>query len=156
MKKNRLMKNLHYQIFAILVSLILCLSCNNSGKKVTGKISNEDFNIFYNRFYSDSIFQKSRIEFPLLGIHYINEDGKFESKELTKWQETEFHVIKNTFPDNDTVLIVGREIYKRRISKQDTLVIENVFLENSGFQIIKKFGIKERKWYLISYDEYNF
>ena len=51
----------------------LCLSCNSnngsansaSAEKPVQKSADENFDVFFSRFKTDSVFQKSRIRFPL-------------------------------------------------------------------------------------------
>jgi len=140
-----------YLLFAVL--LLSCCSCN---KKVIGNKSGENFDKFHEKFFTDSMFQKSRIEFPLPGKHYKFTEGEFVPEELSKWQKDEWTVMENAFKGNDTIAVYGNDTYKRRIKKTDTSVTETIFLVDSGFKVILKFGLSGRKWYLKRYDEFNF
>ena len=66
-------------------------------------------------------------------------------------------MLKNTsFKGNDSILNIDGEIYKRKIIKSDTLVIDSVSVEDSGFEIVKKFSLKATNWYLIYYSVMNY
>lgn len=145
----------NYKLFYLL-SAILFLSYCSCNKKVIGNISGEKFDKFHERFFADSMFQKSRIDFPLPGKHYKFIEGEFAPIELTKWQKDEWTVMKNAFKGNDTIAVYGNDTYKRRIRKTDTSVTETIFLVDSGFKVILKFGLNGRKWYLKRCDEFNF
>lgn len=147
------MRNKELLLFVLLLSLVI--GCNN-GQKQPNNLIKEDFNSFYKKFYSDSVFQLSRIIFPLQGKHYKSDEGAFESEELAYWKKEDWKIITNVFPDNDTVIKIDRDTYRRRITKMDTLVIEKVFIENSGYHILQKYTIKNGKWYLGYCDEANF
>ena len=130
----------------------------NEKQKIKAVVSNkvEDFNKFIQLFYSDSSFQMSRINFPLKGTHYRNNGGDFELKKLSNWKKEEWKIIKNIFPNKDSITVIDRDTYKRRISKTNTLVTENIFIENSGYNRLLKYAIKNGKWYLIYYEEASF
>ena len=98
----------------------------------------------------------SRINFPLKGTHYRNNGGDFELKKLSNWKKEEWKIIKNIFPNKDSITVIDRDTYKRRISKTNTLVTENIFIENSGYNRLLKYAIKNGKWYLIYYEEASF
>jgi len=148
----------------LLLFIISCKICNSSQyrtyekQKIEVVVPNkvEDFNEFIKLFYSDSSFQKSRIKFPLKGIHYRNNGMDFESKRISIWKKEEWMFLKNIFSNNDSITVIDRDIFKRRISKTNTLVTENIFLENSGFNRLLKYALKKGKWYLIYYEEASF
>ena len=65
MKKNK--PNIKFAIF-LLTSLLLIASCTNRGNnpvRATQESIDEDFYTFFKKFVTDSLFQVSRIEFPL-------------------------------------------------------------------------------------------
>jgi len=95
----------------------------------------EDFNIFYHRFNSDSIFQLERITFPPPAIHteemsvidsiyyWKKEDWKFES-----WNE------------------VDAIQFGYKIGIQEDLVIEEeTSKENQGLILRRMFELKKKK-----------
>lgn len=111
--------------------MLLFFSCK------TKSTEEEKFADFDKRFHSDSLFQISRIVFPLKGGII---DG-FDRKSWLKkdWQMIKIPVIKTT---------VGSD-YKLQTSFNDTLVTEKVWIESSGFSFERHFKNIEGKWFLI-------
>jgi hypothetical protein len=80
-------KKVYFKFLTVIITLLL-VNCNkreintisNTNKE---KITIEDFDKFYDKFHKDSIFQMSRIIFPLDGIK-VEYDGekKWSKKEL--------------------------------------------------------------------------
>ncbi|HPO66518.1 MAG TPA: hypothetical protein PKY76_11230 [Bacteroidales bacterium] len=137
-----------------MVFVILCLGCGD-GNKQPNRIINEDFNEFYNKFYSDSIFQMSRIVFPLKGKHCL--DGCLpESPVATEWSKNEWSFLQAADEVNDSIIRYGDYVYRREIKKSDTLVVERIYIPDSGFEILAKYSLKEQKWYLVYYSEANY
>jgi|GEM_PF-968132 len=155
-----------YLILAIF-ALFALNSCNQKSKinayplSVDSKAKGESFNEFCKLFYSDSLFQLSRINFPLSGIHNIEveESPSNESGDSTiyKWEKENWVILKkNSFQGNDSVKNIDGEIYKRKTQKTDIFICDSVYIEDSGFGVVKKFALKNGKWYLINYSEYNY
>lgn len=137
----------------ILLVLITTLfaSCNNAGTQTQRK-KNEVFEEFYQAFYTDTLFQKNRITFPLPGYNsdYDLElpDDVAEQMGVSKdkdfyWEKDEWNFINTVNKDDNTVI--------KTIEKSDTLVIEKLMMPNTGFEITRKFKPIEGKWYLIYY-----
>jgi hypothetical protein len=121
----------------ITVSLINCSS--NINKKSNELKKEEEFNKFYKRFYSDSIFQKARIILPLEGE--IRSEGKIDN-----WEKGDIIVSsKETFLKDFPNM-------KSDIIKSDTVIKEKFWIDNSGFNVERIFILKEGKWYLKRYD----
>ena len=78
--------------FLIIISSLFLYSCD---KREINRISEsnkrkniiEDFDRFYDKFHKDSIFQISRIKFPLDG-------AKFDSGEEMKWSINNWTMLK--------------------------------------------------------------
>jgi len=130
------------------------LGCGN-GSKQPNRIINEDFNEFYNKFYSDSIFQMSRIVFPLKGEHCLD-DCLPESPVATEWSKNEWSFLGAADEVNDSIIRYGDYIYRREITKSDTLVVERIYIPNSGYEVLMKYSLKEQKWYLVYYSVANY
>jgi hypothetical protein len=102
----------------------------------------EDFNTFYNRFHADSLFQMSRIKFPLQGL-------RVDGSEETQWSKNNWGLLTTKIYDVDTTEY--RVSYKRTIND----FTEKVWIENSGFWSEYKFKLIDNKWYLVSAIEQN-
>lgn len=138
-----------------MIPIMLCLiiiSCNNKKNFIFEDLNNknsniqaaEDFNLFYTKFYIDTIFQKQRILKPLKGtIKSIDEDDKLieESWLKNKITITAKEEFKKVYKNLKTDLI-----------KSDTLIIEKYWIEQSGFSVEKKYILNSGKWFLYSYN----
>ena len=130
------------------------LSCNDlKSKQHNNKLTTqsvEDFNIFYKKFYADSTFQINRIVFPLKGynqnLHDLYEEMK--NDENVKKQPESYFTQKGELgflvapPLEDTT-------YRFELKKMDTLVIEKIWIEDSGFLVEKRFKPIDSKWHLV-------
>jgi len=103
----------------------------------------ENFDEFNKKFHSDSIFQVSRVDFPIEGKHVSG----FEQFNWTKknWQ---FQVI----PVAEKTEI---EEYQHSLVKTDTLITERFWIPNSGFEVERQFKLINNKWFLIYYNDIN-
>ena len=123
----------------ILVSLLFFLiNCKRSEKLKNiqkSAVVVENFEVFYNQLHSDSLFQISRIKFPLEGQ---NRDG-FEKN---KWTKVNGILLKTKIYDIDTLE------FKTEWKKTGTSFVEKCSLENSGFSSEYRFQLIEKKWYL--------
>lgn len=129
-------------IFCMFACQNISSNKSNESQKIYEK--KESFEIFINQFYSDSIFQKSRIILPLEGV--INEWDENDSVVKSDWKNrkisiTNFETIQKYKPNT-----------KHSIEKGNEVSIEKIFIENSGFSMERKFILRERKWYLKEYN----
>lgn len=135
-----------------LIGVLIIASCNmeqkgntaeNEKKEVQSVVqSPEKFNDFYVKFYADSVFQISRVVFPLPGD---NSDG-YNPEEPEKeyfWKKEEWLLLQ-TPPVNDT-------IYKKTLDVKDSVAMEEIIIPDSGFRIKRKFQLKEGQWFLTNY-----
>ncbi len=121
----------------VLFFITNCKTIRVSPKKSTSSISSiEDFNSFYNRFHVDSVFQMSRIKFPLRGM-YADRNGE------TKWDKKNWLLIKTKIYD------VDQRRYKVYFKKTKNAFIQKVWIDNSGFRSECGFALIDKKWYLI-------
>ena len=161
------MKKLNIQIISLYFILILLTSCNFKGNTYTKEkiikdtLISEDFDLFSKHFYSDSVFQMSRIEFPLKGLHNEPVETTILSQIgdtiLYVWERKNWTILKTSFTNNKDTSIkdcYGTK-YIRRIKKSRTEVIDSVYIEDSGLITVRKFKIKNKKWYLTYYEIYN-
>lgn len=129
------------QGFTICMILFLMINCNSSHKN-TSKFSEskaliEDFDRFYDRFHNDSLFQISRITFPLNGL---NIDGLDEKNE---WTEDNWPLMKTRIYDIDT------NQFKTEYKKTENAFMQKFWLQDSSFGSEYRFELVGNKWFLV-------
>jgi len=145
------MKNILYLTIVLCIS-ICCgfkrdYSKESSSNSKSFRPNDEDFNMFYNQFYSDSIFQRSRIHFPLKGVvKYWDEEDETKIISL-HWTPEQVNQISSK-----QNLLVNYPNLKSELTKKRKTVIEKFWIENSGFSIERRYEVLNHKWYLTYYD----
>jgi len=135
--KIKFMKALLFILLSI--SLLGCSSQN--GRKENSQNSNsnnkkdESFEEFFNRFYQDSIFQETRVIRPLMG-------GILTEGNIEKWGYKKFRIYSK-----EEVLKEIPEL-KSEIQKNDSIRIERLWVDNSGFNVEREFVNRNGKWLL--------
>jgi ligand-binding SRPBCC domain-containing protein len=151
--------------------IILTTSCNfktnttNNRANICDTLSSEEFDVFLHRFYSDSIFQINRIVFPLTSqteteierridkekaLNYYKADTtKFTPLNKNNWKTLNDYAFKN-----DSVAVIDGIKYKRRFSKTDKFVVENIlYADPERIMIVSKFQLINKKWYMIDFQD---
>lgn len=118
---------------------ILLTSCNNLTTDEDEKFA--DFNL---KFHSDSLFQMSRIKFPI-GEKKI--DG-WETREA--WSTKNWEMLKSPVSGKNQL-----KEYQHNTIFSDTLVTEKYWIENSGFSTEVRFRKVDGKWFLIYFNDVN-
>jgi hypothetical protein len=107
-------------------------------KQVSKEPSNnsvyEQFDVFFKRFEVDSVFQKSRINFPLKNILKAEEGDTVKSIDSDKWEFTNFKNIKNLI------------LKENKISKYNVNMILQI--EDTGVNVTYSFVYKDSSWRL--------
>lgn len=135
-------------LYVIALFYFIILSCQNSKyfdmksendhvKKSQSEYDHLEFDKFFKKFHSDSLFQLSRIIFPLAGE---NIDG-WERDSLWYKEDWTLH----------TNLQIDTSIYKEEFIYSDSLVKQIVFIEGSGFYVERHFKLINGEWYLVYY-----
>lgn len=114
----------------------------------------EDFDQFYDKFYSDSSFQISRIVFPLKG-----EDSNIIYGDIqVKDHETEAYFVRDNqlYWKKDgwrfkTTLWEDHEDFFKTIERRDTLVKERIHAKHEFWVLTSHFKLIDGKWMLIFY-----
>lgn len=130
------MKNLS---FVVIVLLVLFSNCQR--KRYVAK---EDYGDFYQKFHQDSLFQMGRITFPLPGIRPEMMD---EADTIYYWEKEDWQM--HTLPAFDP------EVYKMEKSLSDSMAVEDIYIEDSGFFIRREFRPIGGKWFLTYYVDSN-
>jgi hypothetical protein len=121
-------------ISILLTTLIGCNSKRYNQLKISASDSlTENFDEFYNRFHSDSLFQMSRIKFPLQG----------GSAEDVEWTKENWNVLKTKIYDVDT------SKFKIKYKRTDKKFTEKFWIENSGYWSEYRFEVIGGKWFLV-------
>ncbi len=138
------------------------ISCNRTTKEVTTiskeevkpeikkestkkskAVKYENYNTFYNRFHRDSLFQMSRVKFPI-GGYFTDTVG-----EERTWSKTNWIMHRSKIQEADT------SIYKVNIESATTVKKEELFIEGGGFKVERKFQRINGKWFLVYYIDEN-
>lgn len=114
----------------------------------------ENFEQFIKVFYTDSLFQVSRIVFPLKGERNIDvpitATNVLGDSIITGWGKRDWRMLTDTyFPNKDTVITINNERYVRKIKKGNKSVVIDTYIEDSGFSVKEIYALKKNKWYLV-------
>ena len=119
--------------------LFLALIAGNllaQGQSYSGA-TEEFFGDFWNSYCNNSVFQKSRVKFPLPCISYYDEG------------ETETVYISAKDWKYDRVYEYSYELPQIRIeSKNESYLVTRAGIE-SGYSVVYIFNLYDKKWYLI-------
>lgn len=134
----------------VIASFVLLIACQNKKddssvlEVKTKTIKNaENFDEFNKRFHSDSIFQISRVDFPIDGISVSGFDRHNWTKE--NWKFLSIPVSeKNEIKE-----------YQHTLIKTDTLITERFWIPDSGFEVERQFKLLKNKWFLVYYNDIN-
>ena len=137
------MNKIQICIIQLLMSSFISCQALDTHKKQTGKKEvneSESFNNFYKKFHKDSLFQISRIKFPLRGI---NSDEMTVEDTTYIWRKEEWlmqHVIDTT-------------LFNIKVIISDTIVEEEVTSKDPGVFVKRKFQYMKGKWFLVLYED---
>jgi hypothetical protein len=144
--------------FILVVMALMTVSCNRhqgvteeaqkipiSNDSVTAlndTTISELFDEFYQFFNENTSFQKTRIKYPIPGEFF---DGTRTNTENINYMWTEKDSLAyNTFGLDSTYKL-------ERPIVTDSLVVEKVFIPNSGFQMRAHFKKISGRWFLVYY-----
>ena len=126
---------MRYLLFFYLLTLIACTSSETSNIQVDDA-GNEDFQSFRQTYYTDSLFQLQRTEFPLSGRDPNGEQERFYW-EMDNWRQLKLS------DDNP-------QIKRLPLLNLEGLMVERILLQDR-FIIETKFSLIDGKWYLTEY-----
>lgn len=116
--------------------LLVFISCQKTETKTV--VSNpENFEAFNKQFHSDSLFQLSRVAFPIKGWHI---DGTNRSK----WTKETWEMHKTPVQDKSPY-----PEYNHNLTITDSLITEKLWLKESGFDFERRFKLIDNKWFLV-------
>ena len=124
------------------------VSCKNKGKVASDDnaalYDSKEFQAFYERFSTDSLYQMQHIVFPLEGIRSLKDTLDVIDPDF-KWQEDTW-VIHGSFDD-----LNGQ--FTREFLSMKGIVIERISDKSGTFSMERRFGLLSSGWYLIYYRE---
>ena len=144
----------------LLIILAVLFSCQTQ-QKLTKSTDHENFDEFSKKFYADSNFQLSRINFPLKGLHNIEvpitSTNILGDSMITGWKKSDWKQLKNGyFPNNESSIVINNTRYFRKIQRTTKSVTIKTYIENSGFSVTEKYSLKKSKWYLTYFSSMNY
>lgn len=131
-------------ITTIILATISCSTGENNNKDQDSQepideseIIVEDFDVFFTKFCSDSVFQFARIVFPLTVEAYDIDSDKFDTSNLdiTEWDFVDFKKIDSS--------------YIVELNKTDTNSVVNIQIAETGVSVNYIFEIQKSKWTLV-------
>ena len=129
----------------ITISFFCCKSESNQSENHSEKVVSgiPDFDAFYQKFHSDSIYQIEHIIFPLEGLPGQASDEDFSNPDF-RWQKEDWVMHKGFQNINDEYSIEFRPIDK-------ALMIEVIRHKPSNYIMKRNFAYMGDGWYLIYY-----
>lgn len=137
------MKNYLKHIILVLflvVPIATIYSCKSYKSSVSHKF--EDFDEFAEKFYSDSVFQFSRIVFNLQGSESYIDQKNADIKE--EWSKDD---LTSMIPGIDSY----SDGYEVKLIKSLNIVKEIIFMPQTGYYEVRTFVLMQKKWYLKTY-----
>jgi len=120
------------KIFCLLTFSLIC-SCSYN-------VPEENWSEFYQKFYSDSLFQVSRLDENFVGKGFYG--GEVEKISKDNWT-----FLRSGIYDIDSTQ------YKTEIFFEKDKVKTRVYVENSGIDIQSTYKKNSGKWFLIEYSD---
>jgi hypothetical protein len=142
-KHFNVVRNLMILQTLIFVAVLTLLSCENKNSTDTTKDTVESFESFNIKFHNDSLFQISRIRFPLEG----KQVDAFEERD---WTLKNWVMLKVPVTDK-----VDTTEYKHTLKKTGAKVEELYWVDESGFSVERHFELEDSKWYLTYFNDVN-
>lgn len=97
----------------------------------------EAFAPFYDRFLTDSVFQMTRVRFPLPGQKFT----EAVADSAYRWQRADWRMLRE--PQLDSTQ------FSRNLTVSDTLVTDEIAGVNSGFYFRMDYRPVNKQWHLV-------
>ncbi len=136
------MKNGLFFGLGLLGCCLIVTSCRNNTVE-QNSVDASDFNAFYERFLSDSLFQIEHIHFPLEGIP-DNADSSDVAGGKFRWQREDWKMHRK-FDPKSTGFSVRMEPFG------DNIVIERITHESGRYGMLRRYAKTDKEWRLIYY-----
>jgi len=133
-------------VFQIILIMILLNLISQS----FAQDSNQDFNSFSYKFFSDSSFQKGNIEFPLIMIIWNSDTDDFDTSYVKppQWVYSDFNFFKNDF----NVQLYDSFQKSLRNTKERVISFEGV---ENGIQVNLFFKYSSFSWRLVKLEDFS-
>lgn len=109
-----------------------------------GQTLPEDFNAFFEKFHSDTVFQLAHINFPLEGLPNAQGDSDTIAPERYFWQRDGWKIHR---PFTDP----GNSFQQWFEMKGDRIIEHWILLRGSDLYIYRRFAKIDNDWFLIYY-----
>ena len=145
--------------YFFLISFFCALvSCDNKKEKVHINIpsshNNEkcdpDFNLFFKKFASDSVFQKKHVKFPLKES-YSDPDTGYETTKTEHINSKDYHYHK--FPKKNEASKFENGAFSITVDKQKDTVFNKWRGIDNGIYVDFKFVFIDGCWYMVEIDD---
>jgi hypothetical protein len=132
------------------VQILLLIFLFNLFSKSFAQDSNQDFNSFSYKFFSDSTSQIESIKFPLIKIIWNSETDDFDTSYVksTQWIYSDFNFFKNNFN------VQLYDSFQKSLRNTNERVISFEGVEN-GMQLNLYFKYSSSKWWLIKLEDFS-
>ncbi len=113
------------------------------------KVNNqEDFNTFYKKFHTDSVFQLQRIIFPMSGFEGIGDDNPFMKRKPFVWTRENWQLNYLPLKTDPNLKLVFKVMDSLKVEEQ-------LYIPNTEFLNLRTFECKKGKWFLSNYYDRN-
>jgi hypothetical protein len=146
--KFNFMINIRFVWVVVLFAFIACRGKNEAGSSNAPVVVEAplpaDFEVFYQRFHSDSLFQMERITWPLAGSK-----GTFSDSTQTSvahvWTRDQWKMHRNNALNSD-------EFIQKFFPIGDVIVVEKIYARGGPYGIEKRYARQtDQQWALIFY-----
>lgn len=143
---NMLRVNIYLLVFFVFVSI---LACRNKDQQVLDTKENvqtlpSDFEVFYEKFHTDTAFQMAHIVFPLEGRPALR-DGAPALDPSFRWEKSTW-IIHRPYDD------MGGSFSRSFLFFND-IVTEQIEDGTGQFTMVRRFAKMQGDWFLIYYKE---
>ena len=108
------------------------------------EIKFKDFELFYNKFVSDSLYQISKVKFPIKGVYADYEGEETWTKE--KWPLINLNLNENNNQSGDSISMI----------QTPTSFFYGIYCVDCGFSFEMSFEKINHQWYLTYRQENNY
>ncbi len=117
------------------IFFLLLFGCANSERNSENQtLGLESFDAFYQKFFSDQVFQKNRIDFPLLNLLWDIDNKRFD-KEIIRIEDWDF-------------ITLNDKKYIKKVIKSKSEGTLNIQIKDTGVSVNYIFILKNGRWYL--------
>jgi hypothetical protein len=131
-----------------------CTADTKQNHRQQEPVIDENFDEFYKKFYKDSLFQVSRVVFPLKGFNSDEYDPELGDKNPPYFWKKKDWIFLHTL-DQDKLKDIhedGVDVYRKTIKHNSSLMVtEKMYMEESGYSEERRFKKNNGKWYLVFY-----